>query len=529
VLDGAWSRRIAGPHRLVYRVTDGRVDLLAARLREAPPEEEPPIPETLDPQDWEACRKLGHRMVDDMLEHLRTVRERPVWRPIPEEVASSFNEPLPGSPMPAEEVYEAFRERVLPYPTGNTHPRFWGWVMGTGTPGAMLSEMLAAGLNLNQGGGAQSGALVERQVVDWCKEMLAFPASASGILVSGGSMANLVGMTVARNAKAGFDLRSEGVDPGRGRLVAYASTEVHSSVPKAMELLGLGRQALRLVPALADDTIDLAALRAAIAADREAGNVPFLVVGCAGTVSTGAIDPLDSLASLCEGEGIWFHVDGAFGALAALSPDLRPLLRGMERADSLAFDMHKWMFLPYEIGCALVRDRQLHRGAFALTADYLEHTARGIGGGDLWFSDYGVELSRGFRALKAWMAVKEHGVPKLGRVIRRNVEQARALGKRVEADPELELLAPVALNVVCFRYRGAVEGEEALGALNRELLLRLHEGGLVAPSNATVRGRYALRACITNHRTRGDDLELLCKETVRLGRELAGRGGGASG
>jgi glutamate/tyrosine decarboxylase-like PLP-dependent enzyme len=192
----------------------------------------------------------------------------------------------------------------------------------------------------------------------------------------------------------------------------------------------------------------------------------------------------------------------------------------MERADSLAFDMHKWMFLPYEIGCALVRDPELHRRAFSLTPDYLEHTPRGIGGGELWFSDYGVELSRGFRALKAWMALKEHGAARFGRIIRRNVEQARVLGELVKAEPALELLAPVSLNIVCFRYRGGVAGEEALDALNRELLLRLHEGGVAAPSYATVRGRYALRACITNHRTRDEDLGILCRETVRLGREL---------
>jgi glutamate/tyrosine decarboxylase-like PLP-dependent enzyme len=484
-----------------------------------------PLEESLDPADWKEYGDLAHRMVDDMLEYLRTVRDRPVWRPVPEEVAASFHEPLPSTPTPAADVYEAFRERVLPWPTGNIHPRFWGWVMGTGTPGAMLAEMLAAGMNLNQGGGAQAGSLVERQVIDWCKEMLSFPESASGLLVSGGSMANLVGMTVARNARAGYDLRSEGVGAGRGRLVAYASTEVHSSVPKGMELLGLGRSALRAVPALADDTVDVAAMRAAIAADRAAGHVPFLVVGCAGTVSTGAIDPLDALADLSAEEDLWFHVDGAFGALAALSPELRPLLRGMERADSIAFDMHKWMFLPYEIGCALVRDPALHRGAFALSADYLEHTTRGIGGGALWFSDYGVELSRGFRALKAWMALKEHGARRFGRIVLRNVEQARTLGELVKADPALELLAPVSLNIVCFRYRGGLSDEAALDALNRELLLRLHEGGVAAPSNVTVRGRYALRACITNHRTRGEDLEILRAEVVRLGRGLEGAAG----
>ncbi|MCL4806301.1 MAG: amino acid decarboxylase [Thermoanaerobaculia bacterium] len=484
--------------------------------------------ESLDPEDWGELRQLGHRMVDDMLEYLRTVRERPVWRPIPAEVAGAFREPLPTEPAPAEAVYEEFREKVLPFPTGNIHPRFWGWVMGTGTPGAMLAEMLAAGLNLNQGGGAQAGGLVERQVIDWCKEMVGFPADASGILVSGGSMANLVGMTVARNARAGFDVRNGGLDPARVRLVAYASREVHSSVPKAMELLGLGRAALREVSVNDDDTIDLGALREAIAADRAAGHVPFLVVGCAGTVATGALDPLDALAGLCAAEGLWFHVDGAFGALAALSPGLRPLVSGMERADSVAFDLHKWMSLPYEIGVALVRDPLLHRGAFALTPAYLEHGTRGIAGGDVWFSDYGVELSRGFRALKAWMALKEHGAARFGRIVLRNVEQARALGARVAAEPALELLAPVALNVVCFRYRGSIADGAALDALNRELLLRLHEGGAAAPSYASVRGKYALRACITNHRTRHDDLDVLVRETLRLGRELEAALGAAS-
>ena len=339
-------------------------------------------------------------------------------------------------------------------------------------------------------------------------------------------MANLVGMTVARNSRAGYDLRSEGVDPGRRRLVAYASREVHSSVPKAMELLGLGRKALRELPVLADDTIDLAALGSAIAADRAAGHEPFLVVGCAGTVSTGALDPLDGLADLCAAEGLWFHVDGAFGALAALAPELRPRLKGMERADSLAFDLHKWMSLPYEIGCALVKDPDLHRRAFSLTPDYLEHTPRGIGGGELWFSDYGVELSRGFRALKAWMALKEHGAARFGRIVLRNVEQARLLEALVKAEPALELLAPVSLNIVCFRYRGGLADEVALDALNRELLLRLHEGGVAAPSYATVRGRYALRACITNHRTRDEDLVVFCRETVRLGRGLEAEGAG---
>ncbi len=477
----------------------------------------------LDPSDWEGVRILGRQMVDDMVEYLRTVRERPVWRPIPDEVAARFREPLPRNEAPVTEVYDAFKKNVLPYPTGNIHPRFWGWVMGNGTVTAMLSEMLAAGINLNQGGGVQAGSLVESQVISWCKEMLGFPESASGLLVSGGSMANLVGLTVARNSRAGFDVRADGLGSSSRRLQFYASSEVHSSIQKSLELLGLGQKALRLVPVLPDFTIDMQQLRGMVRADRADGHVPVCVIGCAGTVSTGATDPLEALADFCMEEQLWFHVDGAFGALAALSPNLRQIVRGLERADSIAFDMHKWMYLPYEVGCALVRDAEVHRRSFSLTPDYLEHTTRGIGGGDVWFSDYGVQLSRGFRALKVWMSFKEHGIEKFGRLIQQNVDQAKYLENLVRSTPGLQLLAPVPLNIVCFRYTGGLSNDKEIDQLNKELLLRLHEGGVVAPSYTIVNGKYALRACITNHRSRREDFDLLLREVLRQGRILKDR------
>ena len=236
----------------------------------------------------------------------------------------------------------------------------------------------------------------------------------------------------------------------------YASVEVHSSVQKATELLGLGHKALRLIPVRKDMTIDPIALKAAIREDRAHGYLPFCVVGCAGTVNTGATDPLEDLADICAAEDLWFHVDGAFGAMVALSPELRHIVKGMDRADSIAFDMHKWMYLQYEVGCSLVRNGDLHRNAFALTPHYLEHTSRGIGGGDLWFSDYGVELSRTFRALKVWMSIQEHGIDKFGRLIRQNVDQARYLQGLVTSSPDLELVADAPMNIVCFRYKGAL-------------------------------------------------------------------------
>ncbi|HEU4565605.1 MAG TPA: pyridoxal-dependent decarboxylase [Gemmatimonadaceae bacterium] len=481
--------------------------------------------ETLDPADWEELRALGHRMVDDMLAYMETVRERPAWQPIPADVRERFRVPVPRAPEGAERAYDDFVRDVLPYPTGNIHPRFWGWVMGNGTALGAMAEMMAATMNPNLGGAEHAANHVERQVIDWCKEMLGYPAEASGLLVSGGSMANLVGLTVARHAMAGFDVRKQGVAASPGMMTIYGSVEMHSSIQKAVELLGLGSEALRLIPVNDEMEMDIAALERAIAADRAAGRRPICVVGNAGTVATGATDDLARLADLCARERLWFHVDGAFGALAALLPEMRPRLAGMERADSLAFDLHKWMYMPYEVGCALVRHEELHRRAFSLTPDYLTHSDRGAAAGELWFSDYGVQLSRGFRALKVWMSLKEHGLDRYARLVRQNIEQARYLAELVRAAPDLELLAPAALNIVCFRYvgeaaAGETRDEEALDALNRELLIQLHERGIAVPSNAQVNGRFALRVAITNHRSRREDFELLVREARGMGAEL---------
>jgi glutamate/tyrosine decarboxylase-like PLP-dependent enzyme len=333
-------------------------------------------------------------------------------------------------------------------------------------------------------------------------------------------MGNLVGLAAARSARAGFDVRRRGVGASGERLAVYASSEAHSSIQKAVELLGLGADSLRQAPVRDDFTVDVGALARMIEADRAAGMRPICAVGNAGTVNTGAVDDLPALADLAAREGLWFHVDGAFGALACLSPELRPIVAGMERADSLTFDFHKWLYLPYEIGVTLVRDAEAHRRAFSLTPDYLVHGQRGLAAG-LWFSDYGVQLSRGFRALKAWMHIKEHGAEKLGRLIGQNVAQARYLAALVERSPELELMAPVPLNIVCFRYRSPHRGEAELDALNQELLIRLQESGIAAPSSTRVRGRYALRAAITNHRSRREDFDALLAGVLRIGGELA--------
>jgi aromatic-L-amino-acid decarboxylase len=485
-----------------------------------------PPQETLDPDDWESMRALGHRMLDDMLDYMKTVRERPVWHPISAEAKAHFDGPLPLDPHPPEEVYQEFLENVLPFPIGNIHPRFWGWVFGTGTVMGALAELLAASINTNTGGiDYHSANYVEKQVIDWFKEILSFPAAASGLLTSGCSAANLIGLAVARNAKAGFDLRSEGLQQtAHHKMLLYASREIHSSVHKAVELLGLGSDALRLVPVNNYFQIDLEALKTAIAQGRQEGHQPFCVVGAAGTTNTGAIDDLEALADICQGEDLWLHVDAAFGAWAVLAPGARNLVRGMERADSLAFDLHKWMYMPYEIGCVLVRCEEHHRNAFSLTPAYLAHGegGRGMTGGDLpWFSDYGYQLSRGFRALKAWMSLKEHGIRKYGRLIQQNIDQARYLAGLVYAAPQLELMAPVTLNVVCFRYIRSGLDDAALDTLNKQILVELQEQGIAAPSGTVIGGRYVLHVAHTNHRSQREDFDILVRQVIRIGQELA--------
>src|SRR3954471_4601764 len=309
----------------------------------------------LDPADWQELRTLGHRMLDEMIDHLASVRSRPAWRPVPESVRARLEEGLPADGTPLARIYDDFRETILPFPTGNTHPRFFGWVHGSGTPSGMLAELLAAGMNANLGGRAHAPILVERQVIGWCRDLFHFPATSAGLLVTGTSLANLLAIAVARTDRLGAAVRRNGLR-GSPRLIAYAARSAHGCIGKAFEPLGLGSDALRLVPNDGAFRIDLAALRQMIVTDRAAGATPFLVIGTAGTVDTGAIDDLASLADIAASEDLWLHVDGAFGALAMLSPQLKDRLAGIERADSLAFDFHKWAHVPYDAGCVLVRE-----------------------------------------------------------------------------------------------------------------------------------------------------------------------------
>lgn len=467
--------------------------------------------ETLDPEDWQALRRQGHQMLDDMFDYLESLRERPVWQPIPDDVRAGFLQPMPQASGDLAKVHERFMRDVLPYAIGNAHPGFMGWVHGGGTPVGMLAEMLAAGLNANLGGREQIPVEVERQLVRWVRELFSFPDTASGLFVTGTSMANLIGVLVARTRALGRTVREQGVS---GDLVAYASASAHVSIAQAMDMAGFGSARLRKIPLDASYRMDTAKLEAAIAADVAAGRTPFLIAATAGTVDVGAIDPLDEISRIAERCGLWMHVDGAYGALGMLSPDIAPQLAGIERADSIAFDFHKWGQVPYDAGFVLVRDGELHYSAFASAAAYLQRQTRGMAAGSPWPCDYGPDLSRGFRALKTWFTIQVYGAQKLGRVISNTCAQARYLRDRVEAEPMLELLAPVALNIVCFCYRGD-------DSVNAQIVVALQESGIVAPSSTTIGGRLAIRAAIVNHRTKACDIDALIGAVLEFGAQIA--------
>jgi len=475
-------------------------------------------------------RRLGHVAVDLAAAYLARLGAGPVFTPMTvEERRALLEQPLPEDGVAPEEALRRFERSVLPHPMGNGHPRFFGWVNAPPAPIAILAELLAAAMNPSCAGGDHAAIYLERCVVRWLAELVGYPFEGGmGLLVSGGSMASLTCLAAARHravAALGGDARRAGLLSG-ARLILYMSEEGHSCVRKSAELLGLGAEAVRTVAVDGDKRLDVAALREAVRADRFAGRVPFCVCASAGTVGTGAIDPLDTVADLCAKERLWFHVDGAYGAPGVLDPSVVHRYAGMARADSLAIDPHKWFSVPVECGCALVRDGRLLRETFSLVPPYLQ-TEEGKGFGGLpWYAEYGFQQTRGFRALKVWMTLLHLGRRGAAAHVARHNALARRLAALLDAAPDFELVAPVTLSIVCFRYvpAGRRAANAQLDELNKAIMQDVQAGGEAFVTNATVGGRFALRACILHYGTTEQDLETLVEAVRRTGRRLATSG-----
>ena len=470
---------------------------------------------SLEPEDWQEFRTAAHRMLDEAIDFMQDVRQRPVWREVPKTVKEQFQVKVPMDGQSLEQVNQDVLNIILPYAVGNIHPSFFGWVHGSGMPSAIIPEMIATAMNANVGGRDHGAVYVEKQIIEWCRQLFDFPDTASGLIVSGTSMATLIALTVARFAKSENDVRNKGVRR-QEHLVGYASSETHTCIARSFDQIGLGHDNLREVPVNEAFEIDLNALRQMVKDDLARGYKPFCIIGNAATVNTGATDDLNALADLCAEHDLWFHIDGAFGAVAAMSETLKPRFKGIERADSIAFDFHKWMHVPYDAGFVLIRDEEQHRGAYSMRPDYLKGQDRGLAAANPWFCEYGPELSRGFRALKIWYLLKEKGVRAILDKVEDNCSQARWLADIVDSHPQLTLRAPVNLNIVCFQYK-ASDNEDFI---NQEIVLRLQEQGIAVPSTTKIAGQTVIRVNLTNHRTTRLDLERFIDAVVRIGRDI---------
>ena len=482
------------------------------------------VPLDMGPDEF---RRLGHRLVDDVADLLAGLRGRPAAPGrSADDVRAALNASaaLPETGTSADRVLQEATTLLREHSTFNGHPRFMAYITAGAAPIGVLGDLLAAAINPNVGGWALSpmATEIESQTVRWIAELIGYPAQCGGLMVSGGNMANMVAFFAARARHADWDVRREGATRvAGGRLRAYVSAETHTWVQKAADLAGLGTDAVRWIPTASDLTLDLDALRAQIRSDRDAGDLPFLVVGTAGSVSTGAVDPLPELAEVCRDEGLWFHVDGAYGGFAAADPDAPDALRGLALADSVAVDPHKWLYAPLEAGCVLVRDPAALPATFSYHPDYYEFDHEVIN-----YFDLGPQNSRGFRALKVWLALRHAGRRGYVDMIRDDMRLSRLLAQAVIEHPDLDLVTQ-ALSITTFRYvppslrgeRSAAE-EAYVDRLNEEVRDRLERGGEVFVSNALVGGRYLLRACIVNFRTTEADVLAVPEIVARVARAV---------
>lgn len=464
------------------------------------------------PEGWEHFRELAEGMLAGLIDHFKELGTGAAWQPVPDEVRHSLLEaPVPMQPTSLEALMKKLSEEVLPYPLNTSHPRFFGWVPGPGTAYAIIAKMVVAAMNTNMVGGDHSPIMVESTLLHWLAELMGFPSSSFGMMTAGATGANMYALHAARVARPELNLLSQGTRAAPGLVTVYCSAETHGWIESACEYLGLGRDALRRIPVDDQFRIRLDALEQTIETDRRSGHVPLCVIGNAGTTNSGSIDDLDGLATLSNRLGVWFHVDGAFGALARLVPSVAPLLEGMERADSLALDLHKWGFASHGVACALIRNSTLSGAAVPHIGAYLSAQDRGIRSSRRAVQPFtlGVELSRPDRSLEPWLLLQLHGVEGWRKAIERNLIQARYLAERIGGDDQLELMAPVPLNVVCFRVLDSRLGEAGLNDLNQEVMMRLQESGVAVVTGTWLRGQFTLRAAFTNHRTQLHDIDLL--------------------
>jgi len=479
-------------------------------------------PEPVRDLDWGPgqARELTGAMLDLWSELLERMGELPV-APMAAagDVAAAMMLPIPEAPLSAREIAELLRPMVFDHSALCGHPGFLAYISGSGTVPGAAADLLAAGLNPNVGGWSLSAGAseLELHLMRWIAGRFGLPEGSGGLMTSGGAASNFTALKAARDARAPGDVRANGID-GLG-LVLYASQEAHATIAEAADMMGMGERAVRSIPT--DEAFRMRAdeLERAVADDVASGLHPFCVVATAGSTATGAIDPIPAVADICERHGLWLHVDAAYGGAAAFSPELRPLLAGIDRADTIAFDPHKWLYTPQSSACLLARDPQTLRAAFSIDAAYVREDAE-LSGRGVNIGELGPQWSRAFLALKVWMSLAAHGTDAYARRIAHDVELARYLDDRVREHPDLESMCPVTLSIACFRYAPAGVDDAALDALNERLMIEIRRHGRTFPSNAVLNGRYGLRACFVNHRTEADVVDDLVDAAVSLGSGL---------
>ena len=475
--------------------------------------------QTLDPADWTDYHALAREVIDATVADLKVLETQTGWRPLGESDKEAFRRPLPIDGEGLRAAYQDFLQFVKPFPFGQYTRRFWGWAGGVGTPDGVLASLLNAALHSPVIIHHHAGTWIDIQVLEWMREALGFPAGTKGNLTSGGSLANFTGLAVARHVRGGSQIRSKGV--GRTRFTIYGSSATHYSIPKSLDLLGLGERSFRELPVNGEFQLDPGLLDAAIVRDQRKGYRPICVVGNAGTVGTGAIDPLNELADVARRHEMWFHIDGAFGAVAAFSAKHRSLVSGIERADSLAFDFHKWLSQPYDAGCVLIANGEALEDTFRFGTSYTAPIPGSLTDSPVVFGNRGPELSRACRGLPMWLSLKTHGARRFGEMVDKNIAQARYLEELVREEPRLELLASGPLSVVNFRYRGTRRRSAAsLNDINARLVAEIQKRSIAIPSSYSINGKNAIRVCNLNHRSERSDFDALVAASVSIGEEV---------